>query len=557
MLKKLTIILSGTLLFMAALSPKVYAQPDTVRVVCLGNSITEGYTTSNPATDSYPAQLGTLLGQNWLVMNGGVSGRTMLRHGDYPLWNEQKFADALAFNPDIVTIMLGTNDSKEWNWDYKEEFVNDYKAMIDTFRALPSQPVVWVCYPPPAFNGSYGINDSIIITDIVPMIQQVATDKGCPVIDFYTPMQSLSYLFPDGIHPNTAGSATMAELFYSSLTATAITEVKDENAAVGRMVSVSGSIDPLQYGAGNLVDGNNLTVWKTTGFPGQAIVDLGSVQSIDLLRVDFGIASRVGYQFLVETSADSDSWISALDLSTRTDTAAIVFKKIVPVDARYVRLIVSGATYPVGDTITVAELRAIKFNNSAHAPVVTAKKIGVSGDNARYNITLLWPESPVGVVMLYRISSTAGLSAAAGYRTGSTFTVTNEYIKIGRIYTYYAVSFLNGVKCTSDTLVVDTNPTAMGDTWSPALPAEVILRQAYPNPFNPSTTISFALLSRSLVALKIYDISGREITTLLSAQLAAGNYSKQWDASNMTSGVYFYRLQAGNYDKTKKIILLK
>jgi hypothetical protein len=86
---------------------------------------------------------------------------------------------------------------------------------------------------------------------------------------------------------------------------------------------------------------------------------------------------------------------------------------------------------------------------------------------------------------------------------------------------------------------------------------EFILSQNYPNPFNPTTTLSFHLPSNSFVSLKIFDALGREVTTLVSEQLSAGNHTKQWNANGMPSGIYFYRLQAGSFVETKKLILLK
>jgi len=83
------------------------------------------------------------------------------------------------------------------------------------------------------------------------------------------------------------------------------------------------------------------------------------------------------------------------------------------------------------------------------------------------------------------------------------------------------------------------------------------LLQNYPNPFNPSTTISFSLPRRSFVTLKIYDVIGREIATIVSEELSAGNYSRSWNASNMSNGVYFYRLQADQFSETKKLFLLR
>jgi hypothetical protein len=90
-----------------------------------------------------------------------------------------------------------------------------------------------------------------------------------------------------------------------------------------------------------------------------------------------------------------------------------------------------------------------------------------------------------------------------------------------------------------------------------AQPSYFRLNQNYPNPFNPTTTILFHLQSRSFVSLKIFDLLGREIATIVSEELLAGSYSKQWNAMNVPSGIYFYCLQAGTSIDTKKLVLLK
>ena len=89
------------------------------------------------------------------------------------------------------------------------------------------------------------------------------------------------------------------------------------------------------------------------------------------------------------------------------------------------------------------------------------------------------------------------------------------------------------------------------------LPTTYSLSQNYPNPFNPSTTISFALPSRSFVSLKVFDILGRDVSTIVSGELQAGTYTRQWNAANMASGVYFYRIESGSFTDVKKMILLK
>jgi len=83
------------------------------------------------------------------------------------------------------------------------------------------------------------------------------------------------------------------------------------------------------------------------------------------------------------------------------------------------------------------------------------------------------------------------------------------------------------------------------------------LGQNYPNPFNPETTISFSISTKAFVTLKVFDALGREISILLSEELSAGTYSQQWNAAGLSGGVYFYRLQAGTFTETKKLILLR
>jgi hypothetical protein len=83
------------------------------------------------------------------------------------------------------------------------------------------------------------------------------------------------------------------------------------------------------------------------------------------------------------------------------------------------------------------------------------------------------------------------------------------------------------------------------------------LDQNYPNPINSSTIISFSLPSKGFISLKVFDILGREVATIVSEEMSAGSYSRQWNAATITSGVYFYRLQAGPFTKTKKLILLR
>jgi len=95
------------------------------------------------------------------------------------------------------------------------------------------------------------------------------------------------------------------------------------------------------------------------------------------------------------------------------------------------------------------------------------------------------------------------------------------------------------------------------ETPSKNIPEAFVLFQNYPNPFNPSTNITFNLPSKSFVSLKVFDLLGREVATLVNQEKPAGTYNITFDAGKLPSGVYFYRLQAGSFIETKKLILLR
>ena len=182
-------------------------------VACVGDSITYGSGISDRQNDSYPAQLSRMLQKfdnQWQAQNYGVSGATLLRNGDKPYIQQSAYNEALAAEPDAVIIMLGTNDSKSWNWVYKDQYVSDYIFLIDTFAELPSKPGIWLCKPVPAFNDNFGITNAVIKDEIIPMIDEIAQLRDVEVIDLYTPMLGTSSMFPDGIHPNADGARLMA-----------------------------------------------------------------------------------------------------------------------------------------------------------------------------------------------------------------------------------------------------------------------------------------------------------------------------------------------------------
>ena len=199
------------------------------RVACVGDSITMGAHLKNPQSESYPAVLGQMLGAGFDVRNFGVGGATLLRKGDKPYIKQPDYTNALAFKPDIVVIVLGTNDSKHPgsgsldsnsavnNWQNKADFVSDYQDLIDQFRNANPEVRVFVGLPPPCFPGRWGINNGTIQNEIIPLIREVSLKTRAGVIDLSPALANRQELFPDMVHPNAEGARLIANTVFKAL----------------------------------------------------------------------------------------------------------------------------------------------------------------------------------------------------------------------------------------------------------------------------------------------------------------------------------------------------
>lgn len=186
-----------------------------IRLACVGDSITAGVGADQGK--DYPAQLAAMLGAGWEVRNFGISGATMLKKGNAPYAGA--LPRVLESTPDVVVIMLGTNDTKSVNWVHKSEYVPDYRWMIDEFQKLPAPPRIFVCYPPlVASPRRHGINE-IGVLEAIAMIDRLAEEIPVGVIDMHSALaaDSKAYL-PDTVHPSTAGATRLAETVYQALT---------------------------------------------------------------------------------------------------------------------------------------------------------------------------------------------------------------------------------------------------------------------------------------------------------------------------------------------------
>lgn len=222
MRKKVFTSIIATVSFLSAMTTVAAEEAAALKVACIGDSITFGAGVKQRKSNSFPAQLGAMLGKGYEVKNFGVSASTMLKNGNKPYWNLPQFKTAQEYKPDVVIIKLGTNDTKPDNWKHKAEFKTDYCEMIKIFQSLENKPDVWICYPVPVFptgeRWKWGINDPTVKEEIIPLIDEIAQTTGANVIDLYQPLVGKPDLVPDNVHPNASGAKVIAETIFSAMT---------------------------------------------------------------------------------------------------------------------------------------------------------------------------------------------------------------------------------------------------------------------------------------------------------------------------------------------------
>ncbi len=180
-----------------------------VRIACIGDSITGG--------SAYPIDLNYLLGFNeYTVESFGLSGATVTLNSNKPYLGSSDFQAAKNFIPDVVIIMLGTNDATTISFS-KDKFEADYTTLIKAFQALASTPQIWLVKPPPIYPNTLGLSNTSLTQSVIPSIENVANTLGLPIIDVHTPLLTHPDYFFDGVHPNIEGSRIIAEEIYKAI----------------------------------------------------------------------------------------------------------------------------------------------------------------------------------------------------------------------------------------------------------------------------------------------------------------------------------------------------
>lgn len=187
-------------------------------VVCLGDSITFGYKLADPVHQSFPGQIAQLAPGSWRILNCGVNGATVLSKGDIPISTQKAYDRAIKARSDVVILMLGTNDTKHHNFQYKDEFVRDYINLVKVLKDLPSHPHVIACSIPPIFNN---YSNGLTIKreqEINKLIREAVTASNVDFLDIHAELSKNRAFFIDGVHPNASGAKTIATLVYNKIT---------------------------------------------------------------------------------------------------------------------------------------------------------------------------------------------------------------------------------------------------------------------------------------------------------------------------------------------------
>ena len=213
--------LALTLVFVPADARRKPKVEPKIKVSCVGNSITYGMRLDDRERESYPIRLQEMLGDRYEVGNFGKSGATLLRHGHRPYFEQEEFRQAMDFAGDIVVIHLGINDTDPRNWPhFRDEFVGDYLALIDSLRSVNPQARFLIARMTPI-----GSNHTRFISgtktwhgQIQEAIETVAEASGAELIDFYEPLYRYPWMFPDAVHPNAEGAGILAKTVYQGIT---------------------------------------------------------------------------------------------------------------------------------------------------------------------------------------------------------------------------------------------------------------------------------------------------------------------------------------------------
>ena len=196
-----------------------------VRITCIGDSLTYGAKSTNPATKSYPVKLGEMLGGDYVVTNCGKSSAYAyyLAHAAGSYIYDTQMENALESNPDIVIVMLGTNDANPYNkfgsWQDTrlEGYIAGMDKIIGAMRDLESKPDIYICTSPWIQDRSTMPGFEKSLDELIPIQKKYAADRGYKLIDVYTQTVGKDSWYAEGLHFNDVGYEEIAKIIYNGI----------------------------------------------------------------------------------------------------------------------------------------------------------------------------------------------------------------------------------------------------------------------------------------------------------------------------------------------------
>ena len=189
------------------------------RIACVGDSITWGFTIVNRRKYSYPALLQQRLGAEYEVRNFGYNDASARFDADTPYVQKSVYQESLAWNPDVVLLMLGSNDTKKRNWD-PEIFRSDYKRIVESYLKLPSAPRVILIAPIQIFQPLHipvlGLYTETMENGVRPAIREIAAEMGLELVDLVNLFTDSKYMM-DGVHPQREGARMLEEAIFKGI----------------------------------------------------------------------------------------------------------------------------------------------------------------------------------------------------------------------------------------------------------------------------------------------------------------------------------------------------
>uniref|UniRef100_UPI004055D0B8 GDSL-type esterase/lipase family protein n=1 Tax=Agathobacter sp. TaxID=2021311 RepID=UPI004055D0B8 len=212
---------------LSGVHPENSTEEGKIKVACVGDSITYGLGITSWPENNYPAVLDRLLGTDYQVANFGESGRSVQETADRPYIKEDSYENSLSYDPDILIFMMGTNDTKPYNWKGKDAFIAAYEKVLESYMETDAPPQLYICTPATAFyidgkaegEAEFDIQPHIV-EEVAQLIREFAKvyEGETALIDVNLMTKEHPEWFEkDGIHPNNDGAKNIAEYIAAAI----------------------------------------------------------------------------------------------------------------------------------------------------------------------------------------------------------------------------------------------------------------------------------------------------------------------------------------------------